>query len=126
MLSDFYKSIPFLLALAGSALANPGETYITNVSSKGVGCTARVASSSIGFNAFFYSYPVNHLTYPNTWMENNFQQYGLTKSTTGVTEPNFTFGYEASTASLYGFQNINVGLMLWSFWVTSLVCIFYY
>jgi hypothetical protein len=108
MLSDLLKSIPFLLSLAGLVLA---DRDVTNVSSDGLGCTATVASSSVGFNANFYNYALDNLIdfNNNDWIANSFTEYGLSKSTTGVTDPNFTFdALQVDAASLYGFQSINI------------------
>jgi hypothetical protein len=120
MLSGLFKSIPFLLALAGSALA---DTDITNMSSDGIGCTATIASSSTGFNAWLYSYPLNDYSAlsSNDWIENSFKTLLLNTYTTGVTDPNFTFdSLQVTSASLYGISSINlesIGLRLMGFFV---------
>jgi hypothetical protein len=108
MLSDLFKSIPFLLSLAGSVLA---VTDISNVSYDGVGCTLQVPSSSTGFNAIFYRYPLNDYTDFNNdaWVLQSFHLHPWYTSTTGVTDPNFTFNsLQVTSASMYGMSSLNI------------------
>jgi hypothetical protein len=107
MLSDLFKSIPFILSVARLSLASD----IIDKSLDGFGCTATFTSSSIGFNANFYSYSFTDLIHftDNNWVANSITEYDLSTSATGVTDPNFTFAAaSAFDASLYGLQNINL------------------
>jgi hypothetical protein len=106
MLFDLFKSISFFLSATRLTL---DAAKITDLSSDGLGCTATVASSSIGFNANFYSYSSIDSVFfnDNGWIANSSTKYGLSASATGVTDPNFTIS-ATSVASLYGLQNINL------------------
>ncbi|MDF2950168.1 MAG: hypothetical protein K0R07_2217 [Sedimentibacter sp.] len=107
MLSGLFNLIPFILSAASLTLA----ADITGISSDAVGCTAAIASSSIGFNANFYSYSLTDLINfnDNNWIANSITDYGLSASATGVTDPNFTFSVPSATnVSLYGLQSINL------------------
>jgi hypothetical protein len=103
MLSDLFKSIPFFLYVARLALAAD-----TDISSGGLGCTATIASSSIGFNAKFYSYSLtDSINFnDNNWIANSFAEYGPSASATGVTDSNFTFS-ATSASSTYDLQRID-------------------
>jgi preprotein translocase subunit SecY len=107
MLSDLFKSISFILSVANLALA----ADITDISSDGLGCIATIASSSIGFNANFYSYSLtDSINFnDNNWIANSFTDYCLSASATGVTDPIFSFpAVSATDVSLYGLQSINL------------------
>lgn len=108
MLIDSFKSIAFLLSLAGSVLAG---TDISNVSYNGVGCTLQVPSSSAGFNAIFYSYQLNDYSQysDDNWVLKSFHLNGWSASTTGITDPNFSFNsLQVTSAPLYGFSSLNI------------------
>jgi hypothetical protein len=106
MLFELFKSIPFILYIARLTLA----ADITDIYSEGLGCTATIASSSIGFNAKFYNYSLTESinSNDNDWIANSFTEYSLSASATGVTDPNFTFSTVSVTnASPYDLQSIN-------------------
>jgi hypothetical protein len=107
MLSDLFKSMAFILPVAKLALA----ADVIDISSDGHGCTATIASSSIGFNANFYSYSLTNLSNfnDNNWIANSFTDYSLFASAPGVTDPNFTFpATSATNASLYGLDSLDL------------------
>lgn len=81
-------------------------------SSNGVGCTADIATSSVGFNAKFYSYDQADLIpfNDNNFVANDYTTRGLYTTATGVVEPNFSTGDIPNHATLtnYGLTNVDI------------------
>lgn len=82
-------------------------------SSNGVGCTAEIATSSAGFNARFYDYPLANLLKFNddSWVANEYTTAAVIATATGVVDPNFSTDaviLNHATLTNYNLTDVNI------------------
>lgn len=105
---NIINSLTLLLSFATSSLASR-NTY--GLSTNGVGCTAQIATSSVGFNANFYNYVGGDLIDFNNknFVANDYTTRNIYASATGVTEPNFDLANnQVYNATIYGLPGVSI------------------
>jgi sporulation protein YlmC with PRC-barrel domain len=106
-----FKNIATLISVA---LALVGGTHATqnvyDTTAVGTGAYIGVATYSKGFNARFFEYPEADLIryFSNDYVAGNYALQAPFTSTTGVTEPNFSYGWQPRHESIYDMLNINM------------------
>lgn len=75
----------------------------------GTGCTGSVSTYSTGFDATIYSFPELDITkfIDDTWVADSYRTEAIEHSTTGVTEPNFSYLYNflSPNVDIYGYNS---------------------
>lgn len=106
---NIVNSITLLLSFATSTLAARNQY---GKSSDGIGCSAQIATSSVGFDATFYNYDGGDLIDFNNdkFVANYYTTRSAYASATGVTKPNFSLaGNAVQNATIYNMGGVNIG-----------------